>query len=71
MAGEFLGRAIAAASRRHNADPEAIEERSTYLAAQSDWKGTCSYCKRELIGTPAQLQAHRCREYEESLGSTD
>ncbi len=66
MAGEFLGRAIAAASRRHNSDPERIEARNEYLSKQDDWSATCRYCKGTLTGTPAELAAHSCPEFEAS-----
>lgn len=30
--------------------------------AAADWRGLCRGCGRELVGTLAELRAHRCGE---------
>jgi hypothetical protein len=45
-----------------------VEARNAALATMADWSGECDFCKEKLIGTIAQLKAHRCKEYEDSLG---
>jgi hypothetical protein len=45
-----------------------VEARNVTLARLDDWSGDCHFCKEKLIGTIAQLKAHRCKEYEETLG---
>jgi hypothetical protein len=45
-----------------------VEARNAVLARLDDWSGDCHFCKEKLIGTIAQLKAHRCKEYEETLG---
>lgn len=60
-------KAMQAIHARRNPDPEKVEERNVYLNRQNDWGGTCQFCKKKLLGTPAELVAHRCKEYEVSL----
>jgi hypothetical protein len=69
MPGERMENAISAALRRRNPDPEIIEERNAILEEKDDWQGVCHFCRQLLKGTIAQIQAHRCPEYEASLGS--
>jgi hypothetical protein len=57
-----------ASLRRRHPDPEAIAERNETLQGFDDWGGDCGFCKRKLKGTPAELAAHSCPEYEASLG---
>lgn len=46
------------------------QDQARVIAAEndgkSDWKGTCGYCKAELMGTAAELMAHTCEEFEAS-----
>jgi hypothetical protein len=61
-----LQQAAQAALKRRNPDPERIERRNEYLSQQDDWSGKCRYCKATLTGTPAELAAHSCPEFEAS-----
>jgi hypothetical protein len=45
-----------------------VEARNAALAKLDDWSGDCDFCKARLHGTIAQLSAHRCKEYEDSIG---
>jgi hypothetical protein len=47
---------------------EVIEARNAALAKLDDWSGDCDFCKAKLHGTIAQLSAHRCKQYEDSIG---
>ncbi len=45
-----------------------VYARNAALAKLEDWSGECRFCKAKLSGTIAQLKAHRCKEYEDSIG---
>jgi hypothetical protein len=45
-----------------------VEARNAALATMTDWSGECGFCKEKLTGTIAQLKAHRCKQYEDSIG---
>lgn len=32
-----------------------------------DWNADCRFCLEHLSGTKAQLQSHRCEQYEKTL----
>lgn len=71
MGEDRMTRTLHAAHRRRNPDPEIVEERNEYLESLTDWKGKCAHCGAELTGTIAAVKAHRCPEYEASLGSSN
>ena len=63
------GRELTRSPLESHRDPDIAEKREAFLDEQDDWKGDCKYCKQSLVGTRAQLAAHRCREYEAHLES--
>jgi hypothetical protein len=66
---EHTQAAARAAHARRNPDPAKVAERNSYLERQTDWSGTCQFCKKTLLGAQAELVAHRCEEYGEYLES--
>jgi len=50
----------AAIQRRFGPDPEYREHLNEINKTFNDWKGTCRRCKKVIVGTLADIQAHTC-----------
>ena len=66
MLSDRMQRVVQAGIKRRNPAQENAEEMNEHQNKQTNWRGTCQYCKSELTGTVAELLAHRCAEFEAS-----